>query len=197
MKISIIVPFHFGKNWSPLLERCLKSIESQSFKDYEILLLKYGRAAETQNQLIERAKGDLIKILHADDYFSTPRALEMILASFDINTQWHISGCLHDDGNHVFYPHKAHYSSDIHTGNNTIGSPSVLTFRNGLGLTFDEDLDWLYDVSLYKKFYDKFGEPSILDSFPVTIGLHPEQLTHIIPDDLKNKEVEIMSKRYI
>lgn len=195
-KVTIIIPVTFMPEWDKYLTRCLKSIEAQSFKDYEILMLKSGRAAETQNQLIKSAKGELIKILHQDDYFTSEVSLELIVTHFSSFDYWQASGCWHDDGSKIFYPHKARYSPDIHIGNNQIGAPSVLTFRNELGVYFDEDLDWLYDVSLYKKLFDKYGPPSYLDEFPVTIGLHQGQLTHQIPEDIKNKEVALMSKRY-
>lgn len=198
MKVSILIPFAFGKDWDLLLSRCLQSIESQTFKDYEILLMKYGRAAETQNQLIKKANGELIKILHADDCFTSPESLQQIVNHFGELDYWQASGCFHSaDFSEPMYPHKACYAQDIHIGNNTIGAPSVLTFRNELGVLFDEDLDWLYDVSLYKKLYDKYGPPAILDEYPITIGLHSGQLTHAIPEDIKRKEVTIMSTRYL
>jgi len=197
MKVSIVIPFTFSAQWSPLLARCLHSIEKQVFTDYEIILLKYGRAAETQNRLFEMAEGELIKILHADDYFSDQYSLGEIVSNFSTLDYWQVSGCMHSENfNEPKYPHLARYSSDIHTGNNTIGAPSVLTFRNDLGVTFDADLDWLYDVSLYKKLFDQYGPPAILDKFPVTIGLHAGQLTHRVPDERKLSEIQLMRKRY-
>lgn len=195
-KVSIIVPFHFMPYWEAHLEVCLRSIEKQTFKDYEIILLKSDRAAETQNQLIQMVQGELIKILHMDDQFTDKNSLQSIVDAFGEFDYWQASGCWHTDGINTFHPHLARYSSDIHTGNNTIGAPSVLTFRNDLGVTFDEDLDWLYDVSLYKKLYDKYGPPMLFDKYPVTIGLHSGQLTHAISEESKKREVEIMFKRY-
>lgn len=199
-KVSIIVPFTFGTpRWELYLERCLTSIAAQTFQDqdYEVILLNYGKAAETQNRLIKMAQGELIKILHADDCFTYPSALEQIVDNFKKEDVWQASGCVHSENfGEPKYPHKAKYSADIHTGNNTIGAPSVLTFRNGLDCVFDEDLNWLYDVSLYKKLYDKYGAPSILDEYPITIGLHPHQLTHRVSAEQRQRETELMAKRY-
>ncbi len=198
VKVSIIIPFHFGKDWDLLLSRCLQSIEMQTFTEYEILLLKLGRAAQTQNSLMERARGEIVKILHADDFFTEETSLQQIVNHFDSETIWMATGCLHaQDFGQPKYPHLARYSEDIHTGNNTIGAPSVLAFRNDLGITFDEDLDWLYDVSLYKKLFDSYGPPKILDEFPVTIGLHSGQLTHAVSEEQKHREVELMKTRYV
>lgn len=197
-KVSIIVPFHWAPGWERLLERCLKSIETQTFTDYEIILLKYGRAAETQNRLMQVAQGELIKILHADDFFTYPEALQQIVNHFGELDYWQASGCFHsDDFSEPFYPHLARYSPDIHTGNNTIGAPSVLTFRNDPGVTFDPTLDWLYDVAFYKQFFDRYGPPTLLDEYPVTIGLHSAQLTHTITESQKLSEVELMRNKYV
>lgn len=197
MNATIIIPFTFMPDWDRYLSRCLGSIESQTFTNYDILLLKKGRAAETQNQLMRQAQGDVIKILHMDDFFTDENSLATIMRHFGEFTDWQASGCLHSyNFESPKYPHVARYSQDIHTGNNLIGAPSVLTFRNDLATFFDEDLDWLYDVSLYKKLYTKYGPPTILDEYPVTIGLHAGQLTHAISDEQKRAEVELMKKRY-
>src|SRR5882724_7348950 len=127
MKISIVVPFHFMANWSLYLERCLKSIEDQSFKDYEIILLKQGRAAKTQNSLIKMAKGELIKILHVDDCFTTKDSLQNTVDAFTTDKHWLASACYHSyNFGEPQLPHFARYSQDIHIGHNTIGSPSVI-----------------------------------------------------------------------
>lgn len=196
-KVSIIVPWHYMPKWEMYLTRCLKSIQAQTFTDYEVIMLKYGRAAETQNKLINMASGEIVKILHMDDYFTGPSSLQKIVDNFTPEVKWLVSGCWHDNGNGLFYPHPASYAQDIHIGNNTIGAPSVITFRNGLGVYFDEDLDWLYDVSLYKKLNDAHGLPKVINDFTVTIGLHEGQLTHAVKDEQKSREVELMSKRYV
>lgn len=196
MKVSLVLPFHWMKDWEKYLTRCLKSIESQTFTDYEILLLKYGKAGETHNELFRRAKGELIKVLHVDDYFTHDHSLQQIVDNFGEFDYWQASGCWHSDGVNTYNPHPARWSDDIHTGNNTIGAPSVLTFRNDLGVYFDEGLVWTVDCDLYRKFYDKYGPPKILDEYPVTIGLHPGQATHLISDDTKAMEIDLMKRRY-
>lgn len=197
MKVTIAIPFSWMKDWEKYLSRCLKSIESQTFTDYEILLLKYGKAGETHNELFKRAKGELIKILHVDDYFTDENSLQDIVDNFKESDYWQASGCWHDDGINIYHPHLARWSEDIHKGNNTIGAPSVLTFRNDLGVYFDEELVFFVDCDLYRKLHDKYGPPAILDDYPVTIGLHTGQMTHQISDQVKAKEYEIMMKRYV
>ena len=65
MKISIVIPVSKKmKNGDYFLKRCLKSIKSQTFKDYEIVMTEKGNASHNTNEGIKQAKGDYIKILH-------------------------------------------------------------------------------------------------------------------------------------
>jgi UDP-glucose 6-dehydrogenase len=98
MKISIVIPFHWMENWPQMMERCLKSIEAQSFKDYEVVLIKHSTMPVTSNRVIESAKGELVKVLYMDDYLAHGNALQEIVDNFSEKTQWLVTGCLHDEG---------------------------------------------------------------------------------------------------
>ena len=196
-KISVVVPFHWMENWERLLLRCLMSIEAQTFKDYEIILLKHSTMPVTSNRAIESAKGDLIKVLYMDDYLAHENALQEIADNFTKESKWLVTGCVHDtgDGNPTNY-HEPKYTDDIFTGNNGIGSPSVLTMsREGL-LLFDDTLSWLLDVDLYKRLHDSFGPPKILSTPNVCIGLHKGQHSNLMPDDKKREEGIYMLKKH-
>lgn len=195
--ISIVVPISNMADAEFYFWRCINSIVTQSFTDYEIVITKNGRASENQNSGIERARGELVKILHMDDYFTTPDSLQTLVDNFNPSDTWMVTGCLHQQKEGpVINPHLARYSADIHTGNNTIGAPSVLLFRNEGHLKFDVTLDWLYDVEYYRRYYDTFGAPKILDDLNVVIGLHPGQLTHAVPNEQKLLETMLMIKKY-
>lgn len=188
-KISIVIPFHWMKDWPQMMERCLKSIQAQTFKDYEVILIKHSTMPVTSNRVIESAKGELIKVLYLDDYLAHGNALKEIADGFAENTQWLVTGCLHDtgDGNLINY-HEPSYNDQIYTGVNTIGSPSVLTFRREGHLLFDTKLSWLLDVDLYKRLHDLYGPPTIVNSPNVVIGIGQHQTTHILSDEQKQKE---------
>ena len=185
-KVSIILPYHDMENAEFFLKRNIDSIMSQTFKDYEIVLTKDGLMAENSNSAIKRAKGELIKILYLDDYFAHKDALADIVDAFKGN--WLITGT---DNN----PHP-YWTDDIHTGNNKLGSPSALTFKNDNPLLFDEKLSWLLDCDLYTRLFERYGEPVILDDINVVIGCGTHQSTHLLSDELKASEVNYLMKKY-
>ena len=84
----------------------------------------------------------------------------------------------------------------VYLGKNTIGAPSVLTVKNDNPLMFDEILIWLNDCDYYKRCYDKFGEPDILNKVNVVIGVGKHQTTNNINNGLKKMEKEYMKKKY-
>lgn len=174
------------------LERCLNSIRTQTYQNYEIVQCEAGLGmAGNTNQAMRMASGDIIKIIFMDDFFEGKDSLQKIVDNF--KGEWLVTGCKNDqDLGH----HMPTYSDDIHTGNNTIGSPSVLAMRKGKELYFDEKLSWLLDCDLYKRLYEKYGEPDILEDINIVIGIHPGQMTNILTREQKLSEHEYMSEKY-
>jgi glycosyltransferase involved in cell wall biosynthesis len=189
-KVSICVPIHDMKDGDKFLWRLVNSLTEQTFKDWELIITKDGKMAENTNSSIKRARGDLIKILYLDDYFSSDFALEDIVFNFKDDTEWLITGC---STNQVPY-----WTDDIETGNNKLGSPSVLTFRNRFAdnLLFDENMSWLLDCDYYRRMYDRFGEPKIMPVKNIIIGEGDHQMTHILTDEEKMKEYIYMNKKH-
>lgn len=195
-KISVCIPFHWMKNWSFFLERCLKSIEQQTFKDYEIVLIKHSTMPVTSNKVIQAAHGEIIKVLYMDDFLAHIDALKKIVDNFKEDDQWLVTGCLHEDENgNRGNPHYAEFNDNIHI-KNTIGSPSVLTVRNNGHLLFDENLTFYLDCDLYKRYYKKYGPPNILDDLNVVIGIGKHQMTNILTQEEKLKELNYIIKKY-
>lgn len=197
-RISVVVPFHWMKNWQFFLSRCLDSIEKQSFKDYEVILTKAGNMPINSNKAMESANGELVKVLYMDDYLAHPDALQIISDEFDSDHEWLVTGCLHQKGLEV--PHSLHlptYNRDIHLGINTIGSPSVVTLRRETLLYFDPNLSFLLDCDLYKRYYNLYGEPQILNDLNVVIGIHDGQTSHIMSEEEKQSELNYMKNKVI
>lgn len=201
MKISICIPTYEMHGVGPqMLSRCLDSVNRQSFKDIEIIVsdnskdngvydvcrsypVRYlrnpiiGMAANTNNG-IKKAQGELIKILYQDDYLA-PDSLKDISDVFGPKTSWLIQACSNNP--------KPFFSKS----ENTLGSPSVLTIRNKDPLLFDEDLSWVLDLDYYKRMFDLYGQPKILNKVGVIMGLGAWQHTYHMSDEDKINEQNI------
>lgn len=216
MKISIIIPTYGMGRSEFFFERNLNSLVSQSFKDFEVVVtdnsadhlidlicrrykdlnIRYYRnprrgMAINTNEGIKLAKGELIKILYQDDFLAHDDALKNIVEAF--KGQWLATGCIHDNGCNKHYPY---YNDNIHFGVNTIGSPSVITVKNDNPMLFDENLGWLLDCDYYKRMYEEFGEPELLNEVNVILGIGEHQQTEILADAVKNKEHEYLNEKY-
>jgi glycosyltransferase involved in cell wall biosynthesis len=200
MQISIALPIHDMDNGQAFLDRGLRSIEQQHYKNYEVVITKEGKMAKNTNEAIKRSTGDLIKILYMDDYLATKDALQHIIDAFNLfpKANWLASGCLHDNPHYddLINPHYPTYNDDIHNGNNTIGSPSVVTIRKGLDIWFDEEMSWLLDCDFYKRMYEKWGPPILLNSMDVALGIGEHQMTHKLTDTDKLLEHNYIQEKY-
>lgn len=190
-RISVAIPTHDMQNGEFFLNRLLDSLEKQTFRDFEIVITKEGKMAENTNAAIKQSRGEIVKILYMDDYLM-PDALKHIDEEF--KGGWLASGCVHDTGFEVGTPHLPSFTPGSLV--NTIGSPSVVAFENNDPLLFDEKLSWMLDVDLYERLYERYGFPTLIQSMDVAMGLHAGQMTNILTDKEKQKEVEYVAKKH-
>lgn len=210
MKLSVVIPTHQFEGNNHHFRRLLDSLWMQTFQDFDIVVsdnsendiiedicnfyrtgIKYYRnpnkgMAINTNNAIRLAEGELVKILFTDDYLIHSEVLEMIVDNFA--GHWLICG---SDNNP-----DPKWTEDIHHGNNKLGSPSCLTFKNSNPIFFDEKLTWLLDCDLYRRYHDKYGEPVIVAGAHVGIGLGPHQMTHKIDEGIKVSEYKYLVKKY-
>jgi hypothetical protein len=197
-KVSVVIPIHDMPNGAFFIWRAIQSVMKQTFTDYEIVITKAGKMAENTNAGIKKAKGEIIKILYMDDYLAHENSLLNIVDAFDEKTQWLVTGCLHQAGDEVPHsPHYPEYTADISTGNNKIGSPSVLSLRRETALLFDESLSWVLDCDLYQRYYKLYGEPTILNDLNVVIGLGEHQTTYALTNEQKSAEHNYLMNKTI
>lgn len=196
-KISICIPYHDTPKTAFFLSRLLRSIDEQTFKDYEIILTKEGSMPVNTNAAIQKATGELVKIMFSDDYFAHTGALQEIVDNFEQSDSWLVTGCIHDKEGQIFNQHLPFYNdTDMCCGINGIGSPSVLTMRREQMILFDENLSFMLDCDLYKRLYAKYGFPKILNDFNVVIGLHEHQISNTMPIEEKQKELDYLLNKY-
>ena len=217
--LSVAIPTSDMLDKKYFFKRCLESLWNQTFQDFEIVVtdnsednvieeicswyrtgIVYYRnpikgMAQNTNEAIRRSKGELIKILYMDDYMAHDNALAKIVKHF--SGYWLVSSCTHTiNGEDFFNTHIPYYSSDICTGKNTIGSPSVLTIKNENPLLFDEKMTWVLDCDFYKRMYEKYGNPVILRDINIAIGLHDGQATNTMGEERKMQEYKYLTQKY-
>lgn len=215
-KVSIVCPVYNMDHAEQFLKRNLDSIGSQTFKDYEIVIsddsdddylkIKFNHypikwvknngnkgMANNTNNAIEHAKGELVKILFQDDYFYNNESLFEIVKSFTATCQWLATGCTHTmDGINFFNHHVPYYSES----DNTIGSPSVITFRREITERFDPNFHWTLDLDLYKRLFYKYGKPKIYDKINVVMGIGLHQKTNNLSDERKRLEYQMLKIKH-
>jgi glycosyltransferase involved in cell wall biosynthesis/cephalosporin hydroxylase/tetratricopeptide (TPR) repeat protein/cyclopropane fatty-acyl-phospholipid synthase-like methyltransferase len=160
---------------------------------------KRGNSSANMNNALIHCDGDLIKILFQDDFLLSETSIEEIVDAFTRNphSNWLITACEHSNDGVTFYrPFYPQYDDNIHLGNNTISSPSVLTIRRKDVLLFDENLIWLMDCDYYKSLYVKFGSPSILNKINVVTRTWNCQVSNFVSDGIKTKEYNYVKEKY-
>lgn len=205
MKVSIVTPIYNMDNALEFLKQNLDSVLMQIFKDYEIVItddstddmlmiwlrqhypmIKYFKNPNTPglfsntNCAIDNATGELIKILYQDDCFADENSLQRIVDNFDKDTKWLFTGCSDN-------PHP-HFDWLV----NKLGNPSGMTLRGGEVERFNPKLHWISDLLFYRKLYEKYGVPKILDEIGVIIGKGPHQLTNKLSDEAKKREENLL-----
>jgi hypothetical protein len=134
-----------------------------------------------------------------DDFLIDEKAIEKISNKLkETNFKWLVSGCYY--GGDVLNPKggmiPCYDNNKITRGINTISSPSVLSIKSDSIQLFDENLIWMMDCDYYKRLFDKFGNPCILDEKSVFITQHKDQISSWLDEKIKQEEVNLMIKKY-
>lgn len=200
---------------------------SQTFKDFEVIIsdhskndeiyilcseyasmldIKYfrninniGNSSANLNNAMSKASGELIKILFQDDFLFKENALFEIVTNFDLSVDsWMVTPSISSEDAINFYnPFYPKYHDKIYLGKNTISSPSVLTIKNDKHLIFDEKLIWLMDVDFYKRYYDKYGLPKVLNTINVVNRIGDHQISNKLKVQRKEAEERYMRTKFI
>ncbi len=213
----------YGNGWLYISE-LLNSIYKQKYSNYEVVIadqsvddkvkkisevysnfidIKYydsstipRKIANNFNFAISKCSGDIIKPMCSDDIFINDNALEIISYSFETSpNEWLVSACYHCESIHRLHSLMTpFYHDNIHLGQNTISSPSVLATRRKE--YFDENLSLLVDCDMYKKLYVNYGNPIIIAEPLISNRMHSNQMQKNIDLEIKQKEIEYCIKKY-
>jgi glycosyltransferase involved in cell wall biosynthesis len=223
MQISLAVPVYecHGMGWLYLSE-LLNSVAKQTYKNIEIVIsdqstddkikilcdayknylnIKYVTGhhllrsnSPNANNAIKNCSSKYIKILFQDDFFVDEMALQKIVAAFESDAMWIVSGCVHCSNIHSLYrPFVPYYNDNMLEGNNTISSPSVLSVQEKE--LFDENLIMLMDCEMYYRLHNKYGEPYIIRDLLVCNRQHKNQLQNLNQDKL-SEEIDYCKNKY-
>ena len=163
MKISIIIPVYNVENY---LEKCLNSILSQTFNDYEVILINDGSTDKTsticdefvkkdnrikvihkknegvsiaRNVGIERACGEYILFFDGDDYVE-PYCLEEL---YDTAIREKVDAVLYGyylvENGHVIETHLPNFSKNLYEGSEIVNE----VLPKFIGVSYDDIHKWL------------------------------------------------------
>ena len=174
-KVSICIPaYEQPKN----LYQCLKSIEMQTYKDFEVIItddsasdklisiidgfrdkihIQYYRnlpakgSPKNWNESIKYARGKYIKILHHDDFFYKEDSLEKLVDLLDSNPSNKVLFCSSRHVDSSFEYHSSHILSDDNMSK-IRNNPQKLFFGNLIGapsiMMYHRDLNIYFDVRM-------------------------------------------------
>lgn len=189
--VSICIPSY---NNLDLFKKCFNSVCEQTYTDIELIISDDSTNNEIENFLeshknknfkyfhhknplgspsnwnfaLEQCRGEYIKILHHDDYFTNKESLFIFVKAMESKP----------DAVFGFSQTLVHYLSDnstfLHkqTNNqinrlksdpeflfyrNLIGAPSAIIFKNRNGLKFNSAYKWLVDVEFYIRLLKQYS----------------------------------------
>lgn len=219
-RISICIPAY---RQADKLNKLLKSIEIQTIRPFEIIVsddsdddfveqlcrhsdlpVRYFRnnpalgSPENWNFAIQHAKGDWIKLMHHDDYFTHEKALENFCDIVNLLPEVDYFFCgttiqqESDGSSHIYYVDEELLKnlSNIPaflTQKNLIGAPSTGFFKRSVEIKYDRNLIWLVDIDYYIRLISHY-KLAYLNDPAITTVMFEGQLTTRLKD---NKQVEL------
>lgn len=231
MKVSICIPCYEQIKY---LKSSMDSILIQTYKDYEVIISDDSKSELVENYIeqlkplfnnnlfyhrnvpakgtpgnwncaMDYANGELIHLLHHDDYYSSPNSIEMMVIAAE-----------EQPGVNVFVGEVI--SQNIATGEfkklevtesflrkvksnpkvvffaNLIGPPSIVFFRKTAKAYFDVKMKWLVDMEYYYRLFNANPNWSFMRKPFVTSINNAEH--NVTNDCLLNPEVEIYEYLY-
>lgn len=218
-KISIVIPCYemhgFGRAF---LAHLLSTIASQTHSNLEVVVPDHsqnndiktevglwhnrlniihffnqnnrGNSSANMNAGIKRTTGDIIKIMHQDDYFCCDQAMSLICAACaeHPNSGWGVVGF-----NHKWYDLEP---EGLHAG--VAGCPSTSFFTNDINdpILFDENLVIVNDGDMHRRLSIRYGDMIVINDLCVTIRMHEHNFMKKVADGLEQQEREYLRLKY-
>ncbi|WP_295123406.1 glycosyltransferase family 2 protein [uncultured Chitinophaga sp.] len=213
IKVSVCIPAYKNTEY---LKRVLDSLAAQDFTSWEVIItddspdneveelarsykkllpLVYYRNTPAHgmpanwNTCYDHARGQYIKIMHDDDWFTRPDAISKMAAALDANPDCDLvfsafRECFIDHPGKVNEVHCSSFyrqllkQDPVHLfQKNFIGPPSAVMHRNNPAYRYDVRLQWLVDMDFYINLLRHKPGFVYLDEALVNIGISDLQLT--------------------
>jgi glycosyltransferase involved in cell wall biosynthesis len=216
-KVSICIPVY---NDASSLRRCLESIMIQDYRDFDIIITddssiedvekvvksfdfkdikcQYFRnftalkSPENWNSCIKKAKGEYIKLLHHDDWFTYTNSLRVFVdlmenennsaATIGVVSSRNVR--LEDNSIININTPTQSWINQIQNNplelicGNFIGSPSAVIHKNGLGIFYDINLKWFVDVEFYANILKNYNNLIVVNDLDaISIGIGDSQIS--------------------
>jgi len=218
--ISICIPAYQRLSF---LQRLLDSIRSQVYRNFEVIITDDSPDDRIEQYLaiqhfdfpicyyrnhppkgtplnwmegMKYAKGEWIKIIHDDDWFTGPDALQQFASAATSNTDCIFSGYT------AYYEttkksvnktidHKQFQKTQAHPyrlfASNQLGPPSVVMFRKNVSELYDPALKWLVDIEAYTRIFRTY-RCVYIDQPLITMSYNDTQVTN---ECFRNPDIEI------
>lgn len=207
------------------LQRLLRSIALQTYTNYEVILtddspddsvanlvktfsddlpiqyFKNDPAAGTPgnwNIAIHKAAGEWIKLMHDDDWFASPGALEKFAARAEqAGCHFIFSACnnIYTSSGKAVPEFLTGWRKDMLEENslnlfylNVIGHPSTIMHRKDETIPYDTQFKWVVDIDFYIRYLQKHPGFAYIPEMLVNIGTDDTQVSHSL---YKNPAVEV------
>ena len=206
--VSICIPAYKRISY---LKRLLESIIIQTYKDYEVIItddsdndsvkdllkeyenrlpIRYYKneyalgTPANWNRAISKAKGQWIKLMHDDDWFSTPESLAGFVKFADNDHPFIFSAYYTVSETSARKLHKLSEFKNTITkepgvlfAKNVIGPPSVTLVHKDISESYDERLKWRVDIEFYMRVLKQTKHYTYIDAPLINIGLNESQVT--------------------
>lgn len=229
-KVSICIPTY---NNLEAFKRCLNSVLLQNYTDYEVVVTDDSSNEEIKNYLAEnsqlknifyfknqtalgspenwneairRSKGEYIKILHHDDWFTHENSLEIFVQLLDKNPTSEIAFVASKNINLetsmiINYNRPSKEKIEEIKNNpvtllngNFIGAPSATIFRKNNFSIFDSNTIWFVDIDFYIQILLQNNNLIFSEIDAISIGASPTQITKSVES---NKTINIVEHFYL
>ena len=212
--VSICIPAYQKPQY---VARCLDSILKQDYASIEVIIsddspgedikqiikpfadklnIKYHhnlpalRSPANWNAALDKAGGELVMLMHQDDWLHTTTAISTYVKVFadapEVDFVFCRNTAVDESGKEIVLQAIPRLLREMDKKPNqlvlaqVIGPPSNTMLRATVNIRYDEQFIWLVDVDYYARLLKAGHKYLYLDSHLVSIGLHKDQTTEFV-----------------